>query len=99
MKSGCFACDPHPGLPACFANRERMKKLLSGVGEGNAPAPVAEETASSAGAGEEGVEKRLAPERLFRTCLSSLQESDAFGRMMEVEADARGFYHAPRKHS
>ena len=34
MKSGCFADDPHPDLPACFANRERMKKLLSGVGEG-----------------------------------------------------------------
>ncbi len=37
------------------------------------------------------------PEPLFRTCLSSLEDSDAFGRMMEVEADARGFYHAAKK--
>jgi len=97
MKSGCFACDPHPDLPACFANRERMKKLLSGVGEGNAPATAAEETASSAGVGAEHVENDWRPQRLFRTCLSSLEDSDAFGRMMEVEADARGFYHAAKK--
>jgi len=87
MKSGCFADDPHPDLPACFANRERMKKLLSGVGEGSAP-PTAT---------EEHVANDWRPERLFRTCLSSLEDSDAFGRMMEVEADARGFYHAAKK--
>jgi len=97
MTSDCLACDPHPDLPACFANRERMKKLLSGVGEGNTPATAAEETASSAGVAEEHVENDWRPQRLFRTCLSSLEDSDAFGRTMEVEADARGFYHAAKK--
>jgi hypothetical protein len=97
MKSDCFACDPHPDLPACFANRERMKQLLSGVGEGDAPATVAKESASSAGIAAEHVENDWRPERLFRTGLSSLQDSDAFGRMMEMEADARGFYHAAKK--
>jgi hypothetical protein len=97
MKSGCFADDPHPDLPACFANRERMKQLLSGVSEGNTPATAAEETASSAGVAEEHVENDWRPERLFRTGLSSLEGSEAFGRMMEVEADARGFYHAAKK--
>jgi hypothetical protein len=97
MKSGCFVDDPCPDLPACFANRERMKKLLSGVGEGNPPIPAAEEAVSSAGVAAEDVEHDWRPERLFRTCLSSLEESDAFGRMMEVEADARGFYHAAKK--
>ena len=97
MKSGCFADDPQPDLPACFANRERMKKLLSGVGEGDTPAATAEEAASSASVADEHVENDWRPERLFRTCLSSLEESDPFGRMMEVEADARGFYHAAKK--
>jgi hypothetical protein len=97
MKSGCFADDPHPDLPACFANRERMKKLLSGVGEENTPAPAAEGVASSAGVAEEHVDNDWRPQRLFRTGLSSLEDSDAFGRMMEVEADARGFYHAAKK--
>ena len=72
MKSDCFADDPQPDLPACFANRERMKKLLSGVGEGHTPVAAAEEAASSAGIAEEQVENDWRPERLFRTCLSSL---------------------------
>jgi hypothetical protein len=97
MKSGCFADDPHPDLPACFANRERMKQLLSGVGEGNTPPTAAAQAASSTAIAAEHVENAWRPERLFRTCVSSLEDSDAFGRMMEVEADARGFYHAAKK--
>ncbi len=97
MKSNCFADDPQPGLPACFANRERMKKLLPGVGEEHVPLAAVEQAAASAGAAEDHIEHDWRPERLFRTCLSSLVDSDAFGRMMEVEADARGFYHAAKK--
>ena len=94
MKSDCFAEDPHPDLPACFADREGMKTLLSGVAESNTP---------SAGEEISQVVKRdtsqddWRPERQFRTCISSLVNSDAFGRMMEVEADSRGFYHALKK--
>jgi hypothetical protein len=90
MKSDCFACDPQPDLPVCFGNRERMKKLLVGVGEGKASATAPEEH-------EESADNDWRPERLFRTGLSSLEDSDAFGRMMEVEADSRGFYHAAKK--
>ena len=97
MRSGCFADDPHPDLPACFANRERMKKLLSGIGEGNTQPTEAEKTTSSASVAEEHIENDWRPERLFRTCLSSLEDSDAFGRIMAAEADARGFYHAAKK--
>ncbi len=67
---------------------------MSGVGEENAPRAAAEESAGSA---EEHVRNDWRPEPLFRTGLSSLEDSDAFGRMMEVEADARGFYHAAKK--
>jgi len=94
MKSDSFASDPHPGLPECFADRERMKTLLSGVSEGNA-----EETAAKTST--DGMQEKPAdswrPERLFRTCLSSLTDSSSLGRMMEVEADSRGFYHAEKK--
>ena len=71
-----------------------MKTLLSGVAESNTP---------SAGEGIPEVVKPdtcqdgWRPERQFRTCISSLVNSDAFGRMMEVEADSRGFYHALKK--
>ena len=90
MKSQDFGCDPHPDLPACFANRKSMKSLLAGVGaeqQGAVEEPTAEEQAND----------DWRPERLFRTCLSSLEDSGAFGRMMEVEADFRGFYHAQKK--
>jgi hypothetical protein len=97
MKSGSFADDPHPDLPACYANRERMKKLLSGVGEGNTPGAASVEVTSSAHNGAEQIKDNWRPERLFRTCISSLEDSDSFGRMMAVEADARGFYHAAKK--
>jgi len=93
MKSDSFAEDPHPDLPACFADRQQMKSLLSGVGE--------TETADSQSPSSTEEDRRAKddwrPERLFRTCLSSLANSDAFGRMMEVEADSRGFYHADQK--
>jgi hypothetical protein len=92
MKSDSFADDPHPELPACYADRKRMKSLLSGVGE--ADAAGVEETPVAA---KQPAEKDWRPERLFRTCLSSLADSDSFGRMMEVEADSRGFYHAQKK--
>lgn len=59
MNGVSFEHDPHPHLPACFADRRRMKSLLSGI--------------------------------------SSLADSDAFGRMMETEANARGFYCAAKQ--
>lgn len=91
MTSGEFARDPHPELPACFADRKRMQSLLSGLGE--------EETTGTEQASAAGprTEEDWRPQRLFRTCLSSLVDSDSFGRMMEAEADERGFYHAQKK--
>jgi hypothetical protein len=93
MKSDSFAEDPHPELPACYADRQRMKSLLAGVGEDAARG--VEPTSAAAPPSTKADDWR--PERLFRTCVSSLSGSDEFGRMMEVEADARGFYHARKK--
>lgn len=96
MKSRVFTCDPHPDLPACFADRTQMKSLLKGVSAEAQPAETVAKHSSPA-ASEPPAAEDWRPERLFRTCLSSLEDSDAFGRMMEVEADARGFYHAQKK--
>lgn len=81
-----FDVDPHVELPECFQNRHYMKKLLSGV-------EVEDKRSTET---EKSDLKSWRPERLFRTCLSSLCDSDSFGRMMEVEADSRGFYTAPK---
>lgn len=86
MTGVAFDEDPHPRLPECFQDRNYMKKLLSGVeDEGGKSSDI-----------EKSDLKSWRPERLFRTCLSSLSDSDAFGRMMEAEADSRGFFAAQK---
>jgi hypothetical protein len=94
MKSRCFASDPHPELPPCFATREGVKGLLPGVLQSNTPS-AAEEISEPVK--QVFFPEDWRPERLFRTCLSTLVDSDTFGRMMEFEADSRGFYHAEKK--
>ena len=81
-----FEDDPHPELPDCFRDRKYMKKLLSGV----------EDEGVNSSENEKSDLKSWRPERLFRTCLSSLCDSDSFGRMMEAEADSRGFFAAAK---
>jgi len=93
MKSPSFACDPHPELPARFADRAGLRTLLPGVAEGGAPDDIEKPSPTP----REDSPPAWRPEPLFRTCLSSLADSDTFGRMMEVEADTRGFYHAQKK--
>ena len=83
-----FSEDPHRELPDCFRDRNYMKKLLPGL----------EDEAVTSAVSEKSDLKSWRPERLFRTCLSSLCDSDTFGRMMEAEADSRGFF-AARKAS
>lgn len=83
-----FQEDPHPELPNCFAHKGYMQKLLSGVTDKGEVGPK-EDSKSNLQSGR--------PERLFRTCLSSLCNSTQFGRMMEAEADARGFYRATKQ--
>lgn len=105
MQSQSFASDPHPELPTCFADRQHMKTLLSGVAAEPADAKQAEgrsRHATQQSAVAEASAQLMAaetwrPKPLFRTCLSSLLDSTSFGRLMEVEADARGFYHANKR--
>ncbi len=91
MTGVAFESDPHPELPECFRDRRYMKKLLAGlVEEGDFnPEPVEAKSKSDL--------RSWRPERLFRTCLSSLCDSNSFGRMMEAEADTRGFFKAAKR--
>lgn len=93
MNSRSFDIDPHAELPGCFTDRAHMKQLLCGVEAEADPEdlldPQPEETPPNV--------KEWRPEKVFRTGLSSLCDSNAFGRMMEVEADSRGFYQAGKR--
>lgn len=90
MTSNTYLYDPHPELPRCFADPKQMRTLLSGIGDETT-------TPEAAPATVEPPDKDWRPEQQFRTCISSLKDSDTFGRMMEVEADSRGFYQAQKK--
>jgi len=85
-----FADDPAPDLPGCFQDRQYMKKLLSGVCEEDDFSPSELDQAQSDF-------RSWRPERIYRTCLSTMHNSDSFGRMMQSEADARGFYKAQKR--
>lgn len=89
MKTTSHATDPHPELPRCFADHQRMKGLLPGLGE-------TEEACSTLQPPPKHASK-WRPEVLFRTCLASLVSSRQFGPMMAAEADARGFFAANRQ--
>lgn len=66
MTGVAFDDDPHSELPECFKNRGYMKQLLSGLSEEN---DSDEESSSKSDLGS------WRPERLFRTCISSLSNS------------------------
>lgn len=102
MQSPSFDEDPQPELPDCFRNASYVEKLVKGLK--NVREQGREEDAESTPAeveepGNRAVPEALSwqPETLFRTCVSSLAESDDFGAMMATEADARGFYTAKKK--
>jgi hypothetical protein len=90
MNGVSFEEDPHPELPKCFADQHRMKTLLPGIAVDDSslgqPLQMISSTVSD-----------WRPEKLFRTCLSSLTSSKKFGPMMAVEAELRGFYQAVKR--
>ena len=93
MSGVSFQEDPHGELPKCFVDRHGMKTLLPGV-----EPPQDEHNVDRQSVGDTRREdSRWRPESLFRTCLSSLTNSQAFGRMMAAEADSRGFYQAAKQ--
>ena len=87
MQGDRFATDPCPDLPSCFTDRKRLKDLLTGLETSHDESVV--ET--------EKPDLSWRPESQFRTCLSSLCNSDRFGELMSAEADQRGFYSADRR--
>lgn len=86
MTGNRYAGDPCSELPSCFTDRKRLVGLLAGL------ETCGEEPSSDT----EKPDLSWRPESLFRTCISSLCDSDRFGKLMAAEADKRGFYSAER---
>ena len=88
MTQRSFAEDPEPELPRAFTDPKHVAKLA----EKEAPPAI-----SAASAAPLTAEKAWRPQRLVRTCLSSMAEAGVFGQQMKREADRRRFSEAPAR--
>ncbi len=112
------ASDPHPDVPACFLNRQRVARLVQEISHQPinadealvlpvaAPVPAADEAESAAttpapgdppAPGNRVEAPDWQPERLVRTCVATLLDSDRFGKLVAAEAYQRHFYAAARR--
>jgi hypothetical protein len=94
MSSEIHDADPCEELPDFFQNRRKVRQLvqeMSGASPGDSDVDVDEAFPESKSGAH-----YTPPQRLMRTCLSSLDNSGAFGEMMAAEAHRKGFYQASR---
>jgi hypothetical protein len=97
------AADPHPEVPRCYLNRDYVRTLVDemhtqrgGVKNRGKPAKNADPPPSVDETTPPGKTPRWQPERLVRTVVATLQDSDAFGPMVAAEAQRRNFFASPR---
>jgi hypothetical protein len=80
-------------IPKIPAETEVASK--SGADTAGASPAAGESSGTPAAAGQP--KKKWRPERLVRTCISSMVSSDEFGPLVAGEAQRRGFYQAARR--
>jgi hypothetical protein len=92
--------DPHPDLPRCFTKKREVVELVQGVTGQGALADVVEPADDEAKPltvftpAEDKSPPDGQPKPLVRTCVASLESSDAFGPMVAAEAQRRNFFAA-----
>ena len=93
-----YAADPQPEPPPCFTAPDRVAALAHGVQQRvPSEAETAEPTATAMGAAAATPAAAWQPQRLVRTCVATMQDSNVFGAMVAAEAQARNFYAAARR--
>jgi hypothetical protein len=113
MSSVTSAEDPHPELPHCFNDRENVEKLVREIHStatgsthkaektpDNLDEPLVAGDSEPPSRSEAATPSRRSnwrPQRLMRTCLSSMVSSDNFGPLVAGAAQRRGFYQAARR--
>lgn len=97
------ATDPHPEVPRCYLDRTYVRQLVDAVHGVRGSAKNAEKPEANAnpppGATEAEPPKetpRWQPERLVRTVVATMEDSEAFGPMAAAEAQRRDFFASER---
>jgi hypothetical protein len=105
LQSEVAARDPQPEPPPSFLQPRRVERLVQQMAgqAGEGPAPAVTEGQPLARQGPRPASRRdpkgepWAPRKRVSTCVASLANSRAFGRLVAVEAKERDFYRAGRK--
>jgi hypothetical protein len=97
-----FDHDPQPVPPECFRDPEHVRRLVKGLKsqrelhvtepEGGEPIP-----SLSSPAPMPRLRREWPPERVYRTCVGTLNDVYGFGPLVAAEAQRRGFYGAGRQ--
>lgn len=111
VAGSAFAADPHPSPPRAFVDAGHVDELAKdlhaqrGVNPDWPAAPKARKSGpskrsrASATETDDGPQPTPAwpPPRGPRTCVATIRDSEAFGKMVAAEAHARNFYSAKRR--
>jgi hypothetical protein len=100
LRGEVCADDPQPEPPPSFLQPRRVERLVRQMaGQAGEPLPDTEDAAAAedaAPAAEPSAEP-WAPRKQLRTCVASMADSRAFGRLVAAEAQERDFYRAARR--
>ena len=99
LRSATSCEDPQPEPPPAFRDAPRVARLVRQLKAQSAPPaqePEAEPTLPPPAVPADA-DRTGRPERLLRTCVASMCDSRRFGPLVAAEAQARGFYAAPRR--
>ncbi len=105
LQGEVYTQDPQPEPPPSFLQPRRVERLVRQMaGQAGQAEEALPETADAtptaveeAAAVSDPALEPWAPQKRLRTCVASMAESAAFGRMVAVEAQERDFYRAARK--
>ena len=105
LKSAVSTQDPQPEPPPSLLLPRRVERLVQQMagqaGDSNASVEITAQTppnqAEELSAPRASADESWAPRKRLRTCVASMANSQAFGRMVAVEAKERDFYRAGRK--
>ena len=96
--------DPQPEPPPSFLQPRRVERLVRQMAGQAGEAPPAEQGAAAEPPGDGATAPALdpaaepwAPRKRLRTCVASMADCHAFGRMVAAEAQQRDFYRAARR--
>jgi hypothetical protein len=103
LRGEVYPHDPQPEPPPSFLQPRRVERLvrqMAGQAGEALPSPAEaapEAAAESAEAAAVPSAEPWAPQKQLRTCVASLADSTAFGRLVAAEAQERDFYRAARR--